>query len=156
MKSTRTAFERQILESVTIQKERGNFLMNNKAEYNRCALPRLTAKLGEKELGKWREEDRAEMEREASIEEKIRIRKKQKAKDRAGTSRRMEPGQPAKKKRRVEADEGEEDNQETELEPTRKKIAGKSPEKRKGEQDRNPKPKKARPNHGATPQPRET
>ena len=123
--------------------------MNNKAEYNRCALPRLTAKLGEKELGKWREEDRAEMEREASIEEKIRVMKKQNAKDRAGTSRRMEPGQPAKKKRRVEANgaEGEEDTQETELESTRKEIAGKSPEKRKGEQDRNPKPKKARPNH---------
>ena len=46
--------------------------MNKKAEYNRCALPRLTAKLGEKELDKWREEDREEMEKEATIEEKIR------------------------------------------------------------------------------------
>ena len=40
LKSTRTAFERQILESVLIQKSRDNYLMNNKAEYNRCALPR--------------------------------------------------------------------------------------------------------------------
>ena len=35
IKSTRSAFERQILESVTIQKMRNNFIMNNKAEYNR-------------------------------------------------------------------------------------------------------------------------
>ena len=63
IKSTRSAFERQILESVTIQKMRNNHIMNNKAEYNRCALPRLTAKQGEKELSKWRAEDREEMEK---------------------------------------------------------------------------------------------
>ena len=39
LKSTRTAFERQILESVLIQKARSHNIMNNKAEYNRCALP---------------------------------------------------------------------------------------------------------------------
>ena len=77
VRSTRTAFERQILESVTIQKKRKHHIMNNKSEYNRCALPRLTAKLGEKELGRWRIEDRAEMEKEATIEEKIRMRKKE-------------------------------------------------------------------------------
>ena len=57
LKNTRTSFERQILESVLIQKARKNNIMNNKAEYNRCALPRLTAKLGEKDLDKWRKED---------------------------------------------------------------------------------------------------
>ena len=61
MKSTKTAFERQILEGVLIQKHRNDLLMNNKAEYNRSALPRLTAKLGERELGKWREGDMEEM-----------------------------------------------------------------------------------------------
>ena len=50
LKNTRTAFERQILESVLIQKARRNNIMNNNAEYNRCALPRLTAKLGERDL----------------------------------------------------------------------------------------------------------
>jgi hypothetical protein len=50
IKNTRSAFERQILESVVIQKSRSHHIMNNKAEYNRCALPRLTAKLGEKDL----------------------------------------------------------------------------------------------------------
>ena len=57
IKTTRTAFERQILESVTIQKERRHHLMISKSEYNRCALPRLTARLGENDLEKWREED---------------------------------------------------------------------------------------------------
>ena len=37
IKSTRSAFDRQILESVTIQKKRKHHIMNNKAEYNRCA-----------------------------------------------------------------------------------------------------------------------
>ena len=97
MKSTRSAFERQILESVLIQKHRNNFLMNNKAEYNRCALPRLTAKLGEKDLEKWREEDREEILKEASIEEKIRMRIKEKAKKRAEQGRRTEQGQPKRK-----------------------------------------------------------
>ena len=52
LNSTRTAFERQIQESVLIQKSRHHKIMNNKAEYNRCALPRLTAKLGEKDLNR--------------------------------------------------------------------------------------------------------
>jgi hypothetical protein len=97
MKSTRSAFERQILESVLIQKERTHNIMNNKCEYNRCALPRLTAKLGEKDLEKWRKEDRMEMELEATIEEKIRVRKKERSKRRAEMSRRMEKGQPSRK-----------------------------------------------------------
>ena len=54
-------------------KERGKFLMNNKAEYNRCALPRLTAKLEKKDLEKWRDGDKKYMDKEASIKEKIRI-----------------------------------------------------------------------------------
>ena len=102
VKSTRSAFERQILESVEIQKARNQLIMNDKSEYNRCALPRLTTRLGEKELSKWREEDKKEMEREATLEEKIRLRKKEKAKRRAENNRRMEPGQSRRKKQRVE------------------------------------------------------
>ena len=83
-----------------IQKAKGNNIMNNKAKYNRCALPRLTAKLVERDLDKWREEDRMKMEKEATIEEKIR--KKEKEKRRGAANRRMEQGQPSKKKRRVE------------------------------------------------------
>ena len=44
----RTAFNRQISESVTIQRQKKkNIILNSKSEYNRCALPRLTANLGE-------------------------------------------------------------------------------------------------------------
>ena len=138
MKSTRTAFERQILESVIILKERKhNYIMNAKAEYNRCALPRLTAKLGERDLEKWREEDKREMEKEATIEEKIRTRKKAKARERATATRRMEKGQPVKKKRRIEGgDQGQPQEGERETEDTMKKsIQSTTPKKRKVNKD---------------------
>ena len=67
LKSTRSAFERQIMESVLIQQNRGHYLMNSKSEYNRCAIPRLTAKLGEKELQNWRENDKEELQKESTI-----------------------------------------------------------------------------------------
>ena len=67
------------MESLEIQKARKtSYILNAKSEYNRCALPRLTAKLGEKELERWRKEDKKEMRKEASLEEKIGIRKKAK------------------------------------------------------------------------------
>ena len=91
-------------ESVLIQKARHNNIMNNKAEYNCCALPRLTAKLGERDLDKWREEDRRELEKEATIEEKIRIRKKEKAKRRGTANRRMEHGQPTRRREELKQD----------------------------------------------------
>ena len=112
LKSTKTAFERQILESVLIQKAREQNIMNNKSEYNRCALPRLTAKLGERDMEKWREEDRLEHQREASLEEKIRIRKKARAKMRAEASRRREKCQPAKKRRKMDRDTQREEEKE--------------------------------------------
>ena len=109
LKGARSAFERQVSESVIIQQERSkHHLMNSKSEFNRCALPRLTAKLGEVELGKWREKDREEMIQEASIEEKIRSRKKKKSLERAERARRMEQDQPKKKRRKV--DKGDKDS----------------------------------------------
>ena len=36
--------------------------MNNKAERNRCLIPRLSTKLGEKDLEKWMKEDKIEKE----------------------------------------------------------------------------------------------
>ena len=150
LKSTRTAMERQILESVLIQKARESNIMNNKAEYNRCAIPRLTAKLGERDLEKWREEDKQEVAKEASIEEKIRQRKKEKAKKRGTANRRMEPGQPKRKRRKVEG--GEEDSnhhQEAEEEVRElRTISIRSPPKRKKEIEKREgrSPKKARKN----------
>jgi hypothetical protein len=73
LKATRSAYERQVLESVNIQKDRRHNIMNNKSEWNRCALPRLTAKLGEVDLEKWREGDKEEMMREANAVSVMRV-----------------------------------------------------------------------------------
>ena len=50
VRQCRSAFNRQIGESVEIQNNKNHFLLNSKSEYNRCALPRLSSKLGEKSL----------------------------------------------------------------------------------------------------------
>ena len=72
VKYTRTPFERQILESVKIQQERQNhFLLNSRAEYNRCAIPRLSSKIGEKEYKRWEKEGEKEMEKEDALKELI-------------------------------------------------------------------------------------
>ena len=71
------------------------------------------------------------MQRKATIEEKIRIRKKEKAKKRGVKNRRMEQGQPRKKKLRLE--EGLETAEENELSiatsPAEKRKVGKVEEK---------------------------
>ena len=60
-KYARSALERQVLESVLIQEERrSHLLMNSKSEYNRCSLPRLTTKIGNKEYDKERLKDQEE------------------------------------------------------------------------------------------------
>jgi hypothetical protein len=60
----RTAYERQVHESVLIQQNRNHNLLNSRSEFNRCSLPRLTVKLGDKELG-----DMAKMIREEQRKE---------------------------------------------------------------------------------------
>ena len=50
LRFTRSSFERQVLESVIIQGKRDHHILNSRAEFNRCAIPRLVTKLGEKEL----------------------------------------------------------------------------------------------------------
>ena len=57
MRFTRSSFERQILESVLIQSRRDHYILNSRSEFNRCAIPRLVTKLGEKELKEWRERE---------------------------------------------------------------------------------------------------
>ena len=57
VKYTRSPFERQILESVKIQQERKeHFLLNSRAEYNRCAIPRVSSKIGESDYKRWGKE----------------------------------------------------------------------------------------------------
>ena len=84
LRFTRSSFERQILESVLIQNSRDHHILNSRSEFNRCAIPRLVTKLGEKEMKLWREKDK-EMEKiEEKIEEEIRMLKKERNRDRAG------------------------------------------------------------------------
>ena len=97
---------------------------------------RLTAKLGEKDMDRWKKEDREEMQKEATVEEKIWIIKKERAKRRGEMNRRMEQGQPKKKKLRLkEALKTSEEKRQTENElstdtqPAEKRKVGKVEEK---------------------------
>ena len=68
---TRSAMERQDLESVKIQEERSkNNIMNSKSEYSRCTIPRLTAKMGDKEYDKKRDKEKEE---EKIMEEAVKL-----------------------------------------------------------------------------------
>ena len=71
VKQARSAFNRQIGESVVIQSNKHHHLLNSKSEYNRCALPRLTANLGEASLSSLKlsleKEQREEKEKEDDL-----------------------------------------------------------------------------------------
>ena len=101
LKQAKTAFNRQIGESVAIQSSKDHHLLNSKSEYNRCALPRLTAKLGEVSLKTIEREKREEKEQEEELRKKIRD-----LKVKIGEKRREQPKeqeQPAAKKRKLRA-----------------------------------------------------
>ena len=101
----KSAFNRQISESVLIQHQKQkNHILNSKSEYNRCALPRLTANLGEipvermeKDLN---EKKRKEKEEERELQKKIRDLKVRRGMARREKVREME--QPANKRRKIE------------------------------------------------------
>ena len=96
----RTAFNRQISESVTIQHEKKkNVILNSKSEYNRCALPRLTANLGEIPMEKLEKKKREEKEEERKLQGKIRDLRIRISKTRRELPR--ENQQPAQKKRKT-------------------------------------------------------
>ena len=55
------------MESVLIQQEMTKHnILNSKYEYNRCALPRLTTKIGDKESKEWSKE-KLEEQAEAEV-----------------------------------------------------------------------------------------
>jgi hypothetical protein len=70
IKFHRSAFERQVHEAVLIQANRGHNILNSRSEYNRCALPRLGTKLGERETKEKRQEVEEEERKEQELEEK--------------------------------------------------------------------------------------
>merc|ERR1712208_180892 len=86
----RTAFERQIMEAVTIEKEsKTSEILNSKAEWNQCALPRLVTRIGnsEAELKELEKEVLEEKRRGEVIEEKVRNLRKARNKARLKTEK---------------------------------------------------------------------
>ena len=79
------------MESVIIQENRNHHLLNSRSEYNRCAVPRLSTKIGENEYKKWEEDNETEREREEEIESKIRKLKKERNRNRMPKTRRNQP-----------------------------------------------------------------
>ena len=71
VKQHRSAYERQVHESVVIQKNRGHHLLNSKAEFNRCALPRLALRMGEREFSE-RYMEKKRREEKLTVTEKIK------------------------------------------------------------------------------------
>ena len=77
LKSFKDPMSRQIYEGVQIRRATGEVL-NSKMEYNRCAIPRLTAKLGRAEASRQEhEEQQQEKELEAKVQDEIRRRRKE-------------------------------------------------------------------------------
>ena len=104
LRYTRSSFERQILESVMIQNMRDHHIMNSRSEFNRCAIPRLVTKLGDKELKKWRDKDKEMQDNEEKIEEQIRLLKKERNRERSGHQRR----EPNPKRQKLSEDANQE------------------------------------------------
>ena len=73
----RSAYERQVHESMLIQQNRKHMLLYSRSEFNRCSIPRLTVKLGDKEMSELATSLRAEQKKEDELEKVIRDLKKQ-------------------------------------------------------------------------------
>ena len=99
VKFHRAAFERQIFEAVLIQNNRSHHLLNSKAEFNRCAIPRLGLKMGENEYKEKRKEMREDDERDKELEESILKLRKNLNKHRHEAY--PDKNQPKRKKRRI-------------------------------------------------------
>ena len=102
LRFTKTAFERQVLESVMIQESRGHNLLNSKSEFNRCSIPRITLKMGDSEIPVIDKRAALEIEKEEGIMAKIRDLRKEN-----GRKRGNQRGNPKRKKRRICDDEDE-------------------------------------------------
>ena len=126
LRTTKTAFNRQILESVMIQSSKTrNHILNSRSEYNRCALPRLTAKMGDDTYDKIDKIKKEEKKAELELEKKIRNLKVLKSKERRWECTWQD--QPASKKRKITSSEHKkvlhkERNQEKRKEPEEEKA----------------------------------
>ena len=103
---SKSSFERQILESTEIQRNRNHSLLNSRSEYNRCAVPRIICKLGDKTFKKNEQEMNRDLEREELQVQKIRELKKERNRLR-GESNRLHAKAPVPKRRKMESGEYE-------------------------------------------------
>ena len=55
-----------------IQQNRNHQLLNSKSEFNRCSLPRLTVKLGDREMDELSNTLREEQKKEDELEKVIK------------------------------------------------------------------------------------
>ena len=115
IKSAKSSFERQIFESVAIQENRHHHLLNSRSEYNRCAVPRLTCKLGDKTFKKYETELNKDLAREEEQMDKIRVMAKDKQK-----SRNRLPNPPPKRRKTEEGYQATTTNLETAAQEKRK------------------------------------
>ena len=99
IRQARTAFDRQLAESVEIQNNTKHNILNSKSEYDRCALPRLTSKLGEISMDEIEKEKREEKDRERKLLAQIREIKVQRSMNRREIPRNRK--QPVKKRRKI-------------------------------------------------------
>ena len=106
VKFHKSSFERQVHESVLIQASKTHFLLNSKMEYNRCQIPRIAIKMGEKEI-KERKKDLEkeiidEKKNDQDLEEKIKTLRKLINRKRA--PRRPQQCEPGRKKLKIDPD----------------------------------------------------
>ena len=97
IKYTRTSFERQILESVCIQQNTHHHILNSRSEYNRCSVPRLSTRLGDKEYKKYEKKLEEEKLKEEALEKRIREMRKDRNKNRKTRTQQTNP--PAKRRK---------------------------------------------------------
>ena len=98
---TKSSFERQILESVEIQSNRQHHLLNSRSEFNRCAVPRMMCKLGDKSFKKNEQEIEKDLAREEAQVTRIRELVKERNKNRGETSR-IHGKAPGAKRRKID------------------------------------------------------
>ena len=107
VKKFSSAFKRQVYEAVMVEMMEGKDLLNSKGGFNRCTLPRLTIRMGDKEKGEGDQEESGMTDYEIEMEiRKIRkmktVRKRGKSEEREeGRSNQNEGPPPAKRKKKL-------------------------------------------------------
>ena len=98
IKSMRSSWDRQMLESVTIQQNTNtHHILNSRSEYNRCSLPRLSTRLGDSDFKKYEKELEIAKKKEEGLEHQIRNMRKARNKLRRTRSQKTVP--PAKRRK---------------------------------------------------------